>query len=382
MELLLWRWSTAVQFTSAVMIAVFFAVLARSVRRAELQPWVWAWMANVVALLIPIAFWFLRPESQAWFLAMRWGYFLSKTAFMVLLVIGAHGFTGGGLSVRAGSGLFGGLVIYAAVAALLLSGINQAGALQSGVTAVLMAAGVVVILKKKAPGAGWLVCGFAARAALAVVETAGYFTRVVPSRWSSSEGLGIFLSSHSSLDTAAEWTIALGCVLLFYQTIQQELTRLNGELVASQSVLRDLVDIDPLTGLPNRRSLRAALRQAVSSGATVLFFDLDNFKGINDAYGHQAGDDCLRRFARALRESFGPEDHLARYAGDEFVAITSAAEPEPMIEDVKKLLRSQGGGGPVIRFAVGQARLVAGGNAEEALREADAAMYAAKGSKR
>jgi hypothetical protein len=300
MELLLWRWSTAVQCTSAVMIAVFFVVLERSVRRAELRAWVGAWMANVVALVIPIAYWYLRPEREIALASMRGGYFLAKTGFMTLLVIGAHRFTGGGLSVRPGRALFSALIAYSAVAALVLRGFNQAGALQSGATAVLMVAGIVVVVRTRATGSGWLVCGFVIRLCLAVVETGAYFTRVFPSRWTHSEGVTIFLSSTSTLDTAAEWMIALGCVLLFYGTIQRELTRLNGELVDSQAVLRDLVDIDPLTGLPNRRSLRTVLRQAVSTGATIIFFDLDDFKAINDSYGHQAGDDCLRRFANGV----------------------------------------------------------------------------------
>jgi diguanylate cyclase (GGDEF)-like protein len=380
MELLLWRWSTAVQCTSAVMIAVFFVVLERSVRRAELRVWVGAWMANVVALLIPIAFWYLRPDQEPALGAMRGGYFLSKTAFLVLLVIGARGFTGGGLSVRPGRALWAGLIAYSIVAALVLRGFNQAGALQSGATAVLMAAGVVIVLRTRAEGCGWLVCGFVIRFVLAVVETAAYFTRVFPSRWTRSEAVTIFLSSTSSLDTAAEWVIALGCLLLFYGTIQRELTRLNGELVDSQAVLRDLVDIDPLTGLPNRRSLRTVLRQAAGTGATIVFFDLDDFKGINDSYGHQAGDDCLRRFAAALRESFGPEDHLARYGGDEFLAVTRAEEPQAMIERVREILRAQRGG-PAIRVAAGVAPMPPNSNPEDALHAADAAMYAAKRSR-
>jgi diguanylate cyclase (GGDEF)-like protein len=379
MELLLWRWSTAVQCTSAVMIAVFFVVLERSVRRAELRVWVAAWAANVVALLIPIAFWYLRPEAEPALGAMRGGYFLSKTAFTVLLVIGAHGFTGGGLTLRPGRALWAVLIAYSIVAALALRGINQAGALQSGATAVLMAAGIVVVLRTRAKGCGWLVCGFVIRFCLAVVETAAYFTRVFPSRWTRSETIAIFLSSHSSLDTAAEWVIALGCLLLFYGTIQGELTRLNAELVDSQAVLRDLVDIDPLTGLPNRRSLRTVLRQAVSTGATIIFFDLDDFKAINDSYGHQAGDDCLRRFASALRESFGLDDYLARYGGDEFLAVTRAEEPQAKIERVRELLRAHRGG-PDIHVTAGSARMNAGGNPEEALHAADAAMYAAKRS--
>jgi diguanylate cyclase (GGDEF)-like protein len=383
MELLLWRWSTAVQFTSALMIAVFFGVLARSVRRAELQPWVVAWLANVVALLIPIAFWYLRPDSAAAFLAMRWGYFLSKTLFVVLLVVGAHGFVGGGLSVRPGKPLLLAVGVYSGMAAAMLHGIDQAGTLQSGVTAVLLAAGAVLIVARRAPGSGWLVCGFAARAILAAVESVAYGSRLVPGSGSSSRTLGFFLASHSSLDAGAEWVIALGCVLVFYRTIQRELTQSNSDLLATQSVLRELVEIDPLTGLPNRRSLPPVLHDAAGTGATVLFFDLNDFKGINDAYGHQAGDDCLRRFARALQDSFGPEDHLARFAGDEFVVVARQASPDQIAASLNRLreqLRFERASGPAIQFAVGQAQLPVGGNPDEAIRAADAAMYTAKGS--
>jgi diguanylate cyclase (GGDEF)-like protein len=277
------------------------------------------------------------------------------------------------------------IAVYSAVAASLLRGINQAGALQSGVTAVLLTAGAILILAKHAPGSGWLVCGFAARASLAVVETLAYFTRVVPGNLSSSKTIGLFLSSHSSFDAGAEWVIALGCVLVFYRTIQQELTQSNSDLLAAQTVLRELVEIDPLTGLPNRRSLPPILAEAVTTGGTVLFFDLNEFKGINDVYGHQAGDDCLRRFAGALQTSFGPDDHVVRYAGDEFVAVVRGVDPERILTSLDRLrerLRFERGAGPQIQFAFGQAQLAIGGSPEEALRAADAAMYRAKGSNR
>ncbi|MEA2166062.1 MAG: diguanylate cyclase [Thermoanaerobaculia bacterium] len=381
MELLLWRWSTAAQFTSAVMIAVFFVVLARSVRRAELQPWAAAWSLNVLALLIPISFWFLRPESTLLVSFMRGGYFLSKTLCIALLVIGAMRFVGGSLALRPDGRLLIIVAVYSALAALLVSGINQAGALQSGVTAIVLTAGAVLIFARHATGSGWLACGFAARALLAIVETAAYFSRIIPSRWSSSATIGIFLSSHSSLDAAAESVIALGCVLVFYHMIQNELTQLNRDLLHTQTALRELVEIDPLTGLQNRRSLLPALAASATTGATVLFFDLDDFKAINDRHGHQAGDDCLRRFAAALKASFSPQDQLARYAGDEFVVVARDAGSDQIqasIRRLRELLRADRVNGPDVHFAVGQATLAVGGRPEEALRNADAAMYEAK----
>jgi diguanylate cyclase (GGDEF)-like protein len=384
MEVVLWRWSTAVQGTSAVMIALFFVVLARSVGRAELKPWATAWLANVVALLIPITYWFLQPDSQFAHVSMRWGYFMSKTVFATLLVIGASELVGGGLTVRAGPRLLVAVAVYSTVASLLVEGFIADGAVQSAVTAVLLFGGAVLITAKGAPGSGWLVCGFASRAALAAVEAAAYSSRLIPNRLSSSSAVGFFLSSHSSLDAAAEWVIALGSLLVFYRTIQQELMLSNTSLLATQSVLREMVEIDPLTGLANRRSLPPVLAGAVSTGATVLFFDLDDFKGINDAYGHQAGDDYLRRFAAALKASFGADGHLSRYAGDEFVAVTRSLDPDTIadrLERLEKQLRSDRSAGPKIRYAVGYAQLAAGGDPDEALRAADEAMYDAKRSR-
>lgn len=56
----LWVWSTAVQMTSLLMIAVFFAVLSRSVRLAEVRIWVWAWLCNLCALVVTVAYWYFQ----------------------------------------------------------------------------------------------------------------------------------------------------------------------------------------------------------------------------------------------------------------------------------------------------------------------------------
>ena len=94
MELLLWRWSTTAQITSALMIAVFFVVLGRSVRRVEMRPWMYAWLANLAALLVTCIFWFAQPSSPFAFVVLRGSYFFWKTMFVVLLVAGAVGLVG------------------------------------------------------------------------------------------------------------------------------------------------------------------------------------------------------------------------------------------------------------------------------------------------
>ncbi|HEX6096317.1 MAG TPA: diguanylate cyclase [Thermoanaerobaculia bacterium] len=384
MELLLWRWSTSAQIASGLMIAVFFAVLARSVRRVELRPWVSAWMANLVALFVTSVFWFAQPQSPVLFVSLRFGYFFSKTMFVVLLALGAWAFVRRGIPRLAMKPALAAVAVYSLIAALVVDSIERIGVVQSAVIGVMLIAAALLLIVKRVDGSGWLAGGLALRGVLAVVETVAYATRVVPNAWAKSDAVGVFLASHSSFDTGAEWVIALGCVLTLYRTIQQELTRTNAELLSAQEVLQELVDRDPLTGLSNRRALPAVLRETFPAGATILFFDLNDFKEINDSYGHQAGDECLCHFAKTLEATFRPQDVVIRYAGDEFLVVAPGAKPEDLTERIETLrdrLKFDRPGLPVIRFSVGQSVLPVNGEPEAALRAADAAMYLDKANK-
>ena len=383
MELLLWRWSTTAQVASALLIAVFFAVLGRSMRRAELRPWVQAWLANLGALVVTIVFWFARPSARLQLAALIWGYFFFKTLFAVLLAWGAwrviwpH--------TRARTGLMALTVaLVAMVPAAVVTSVGGIGVFESTAITVLLGSAAGALLVHRVPASGWLATGYLVRAALGAIEAVAYGSQVVTLPWLPADRVALVLATHSSFDAGAEWMIALGCVLIVYHAIQQELTSANADLLTAKESLQELADHDSLTGLSNRRVMPAVLRAAFDTGATILFFDLNDFKRVNDSYGHQAGDECLRRFAAALRASFRPADHVIRYAGDEFVVVAQGVEPPQILDRIDQVtarLKAEPVRGHEIRFSVGHAFLPVHGDADAAMKAADERMYVQKAAR-
>jgi diguanylate cyclase (GGDEF)-like protein len=383
MELLLWRWSTSVQVTSLLMITVFFWMLGRSIRTAALRWWVRAWIWNLAALAITLFFWFFQPPNWVLHAVVAPVYMGAKTAFVLLLIQGAWAMRRPGRPFFATRPLIAGLGAYAA-AAMLLPTVPWVGVVQHTVMGVILVVAAAVLLLAFDVALLWLATGFAIRGALSLAEAAAYAVSVAgPGR--VPPGLAgtanVFLSAASSFDSIVEWLLALGCVLAVSEWVQRELLKSNGELLGAQEDLRRLADRDALTGLANRRALPEVLRAAQPAGATLLFFDLDQFKQINDLHGHQAGDDTLRRFAAALRESFRPSDALVRHGGDEFLVVANgldSASVNGRIEALRDRLRRAATGAPPIEFSVGVAEMPAGGHPDVALNLADEAMYEAK----
>lgn len=95
---------------------------------------------------------------------------------------------------------------------------------------------------------------------------------------------------------------------------------------------------DPMTGLPNARSLQMQFEREVAragrgnNGFQVLMLDLDGFKAVNDTFGHKIGDKMLAEIGQVILEQLREYDFLARYGGDEFVALISDASPEVVID--------------------------------------------------
>jgi diguanylate cyclase (GGDEF)-like protein len=136
-------------------------------------------------------------------------------------------------------------------------------------------------------------------------------------------------------------------------TVEHELTAMHMAIV------------DGLTGLVNRRGFEALAQNGLDDcrrmrrPASLLFFDLDGFKAINDTFGHAEGDLALRNFASALKQTFRSTDIIGRLGGDEFAVLlldSSPADTRTAIERLRLTVRSRNEAekrGYALRFSVG-----------------------------
>ncbi|MHB8910119.1 MAG: sensor domain-containing diguanylate cyclase [Syntrophales bacterium] len=155
--------------------------------------------------------------------------------------------------------------------------------------------------------------------------------------------------------------------------------------------LQDTVVIDPLTLCYNRRALDGFIDHAIAStrrygsDLSAVMFDLDNFKKINDTFGHQAGDDVLKTVSRTILSTIRKCDYLVRYGGDEFVLImpeTKLGRAVDVADRLRKIIENLAiqSGGTCLRVTAscGVAHLKTDYDKNLLLQDADRRLYDAK----
>jgi diguanylate cyclase (GGDEF)-like protein len=173
--------------------------------------------------------------------------------------------------------------------------------------------------------------------------------------------------------------------------LAEEVTRLRGELAAAHARLAEmerLADEDALAPIANRRAFLRELGRAIGhvgrygSGKSLIYFDLNGMKAINDNFGHAAGDAALVQVARALKENVRSSDLVGRLGGDEFGVLlmradeaTARRKAEALALIIARTPFVWHGAAVPLSVAYGAYRVRAGVDPQVALAAADREMY-------
>ncbi len=202
----------------------------------------------------------------------------------------------------------------------------------------------------------------------------------------------------SGLDRAVRGLAGLVLIFNAYTIYQQvtikRLRRQFSEKLAEMRVLQvraqefhRLAIVDPLTGLYNRRvaeeriAAEASRSQRYGDALTVVALDLNDFKRINDTYGHPAGDQVLKEFAKRLSSAIRLSDFAARMGGDEFLILLPecpATQVEAFLKRLQNLVVEHGGQKIPVQFSAGWVGYEVGESTADFLERADRTLYAEK----
>ncbi|WMY74960.1 GGDEF domain-containing protein [Buttiauxella selenatireducens] len=166
--------------------------------------------------------------------------------------------------------------------------------------------------------------------------------------------------------------------------------RLMDKLLEEKETLNDLSMLDPLTGLYNRRGFQNRLETVLALGSGthfVLLLDIDHFKAYNDNYGHSMGDQALTHVSAAIRDAVRSRDIVTRYGGEEFMVLLTDVDTEQALQTAERIRQRvydlkiphlfNEDVATHVTTSIGLAVLEQQ-NIEEALRQADSALYRAK----
>jgi len=220
-----------------------------------------------------------------------------------------------------------------------------------------------------------------------VVLSAAFFEHAFVFLWMYNQGnapdWARYLHHESYYDFALHCVMAFSAMAMWSET---QMDRLRGLTIEVEELRREnnsRTDSDSLTGLLNQAALARRVERTEGPDCVVVVCDMDNFKEVNDRYGHLVGDEILRNVGNLLERSIRHDDEAYRWGGDEFVILflnQSTEGAAKRMAEIERRLRDfqvRGFGGLTISFSWGVAE-GRGRPLREALDEADHAMYDSK----
>lgn len=377
-------WTLCAQLGTAALLAVFFAVFARASRRPEVNLWLWGWIcegvASAASLTVLVASQGAVADDLTW--ASRplvFLFALAKTLFALVVVRGVRRHLRPNEQLRR----LDHLVYFAAFWGLLWSFLARRWIdlllAQWTLVALVLALGAWAVLRQNPDRGSRLLPRTVLAGGLVYLA---YVPITVPALWGGSALSQLWRWSALG-EAAVDVAVAVAMLIILERSRADRFEDIYHRLQNSHDSLRRLADVDPLTGLANRRKLREVLEEA--GDGSLVSLDLDGFKEINDVYGHEIGDSCLTWTARTLRRAFRPTDQVFRLGGDEFLVVAPSCDPQKAAERVHAVgvILGQGTAArPPLTASHGIAALVAGQPAERALREANRVLHEQREARR
>jgi len=372
------KWALGIQVAIlSILTTVFLALWLNSLHRV-LFAWLLAWSANLCALLAVFGVILSTGVFPDWVLRLLYVlYAWFKVWFAILLIFGLslHFYQQNIFSRRTLKLLLVGTVL----GGLMLVGIEMDMLLIQIMVYVLV--GLILLL-------GGVYFIFSTQRSeskvFQLVLCCESFILLhhawvlIPALW--GEPIPRYMTRISFFDSIAELIVGATCLFVIANRVITILKQRNNQMEEAQRALRELVDVDPLTGLWNRRRIDAYLASHDHSGY-LIYMDVDRFKQINDGWGHAMGDASLQRIADCLQTHFPEEAGIFRLGGDEFLAVVpdqNENSVQRMVLAVKKDLQRNDKTMPSIGVSVGLQKMTEGMSFEQALKQADTAMYSAK----
>lgn len=390
------RIGLATQFAATILLVFLFLLLRRQARRRDyFVYWGWGWglLALGLTALFVQFFFFSGPFSNSLGdgradRLLNGLYQFLKLGFLASMLAGtlvyARGIRGHWL-FRAGLGV--GLVL--ALASFLADGtLAQSIVWQVPFTAGAFLACSVALLQlpPSRRSLGSRVTGLFF--GLFGIVWLGYALVFLPSLAEHLPLLGPWLNQVAlyiaHIDVLLQMLVAFGMIVILLEDAKRETEAAHAELAVAHQELKAEALRDSLTRALNRRAFNegAGLDAARSGVGTVIVFDLDDLKNVNDVHGHRAGDAMLRYFVDVLRPELRPTDKLFRFGGDEFLLVMPQAHRGEVTERFRSLLA---GVPPLswddddvsipLRVSMGAASFRGGEDMDEAVVKADRAMY-------